>query len=126
MIIYNKYLLVFLSCICSFTLSAQPDLEGSQVEIIKNFDAQLSEANKLYLTPNLPPLDTSSQQLVYNLPTQTLLVEYPAPTIRPIAMKSESTPPTYKGYGKLGFGTPISPYAELSYFDKATENLLKT
>ncbi len=123
MIILNKYIVFIFCCFISVTLSAQPDLEGSQVEIIKNFDAQLSEASKLYLTPVLPPLDTSSQQLIYNLPTQTLEVDYPAPTIRPIAMRSEATPPSYKGYGKIGYGIPRSPYAELSYFDKISDNL---
>ena len=95
---------------------AQPgDLETSEVEIIKNFEASLLEAEKLSLSPTLPPLDTTSQRLIYSVPTPSLSVDYPAPTIRPIAMKAEKLPPKYNLYSKLGFGWPLSPYGELSY-----------
>jgi len=107
-------LIAFLSALSAW---AQPgsDLETSEVEIIKNFEASLLEAEKLSLSPTLPPLDTTSQRLIYSVPTPSLSVDYPAPTIRPIAMKAEKLPPRYNLYSKLGFGTPLSPYGELSY-----------
>jgi hypothetical protein len=94
---------------------AQPDLPSEEVEIIKDFEAALEESTKLVLAPELPPLDSTSRKLLYSIPSKTLNVEYLPPKIRPIAMRKDAIPPLYKGYLKLGYGIPASPYGELSY-----------
>src|SRR5690606_5908415 len=47
--------------------------------------------------------------------SKTINVEYLPPKIRPVAMPRDPVPSTYKGFLKLGYGIPSSPYGELSY-----------
>ncbi len=108
---------VFILSVLSFTVYAQPgeELPSEEVEIIKDFEAALEESNRLEVKPELPPLDTNSRKLIYTIPSKSLQVEYLPPKIRPIAMKRDAIPPIYKGFVKLGYGIPSSPYAEASY-----------
>ncbi|MEM6965712.1 MAG: hypothetical protein AAF573_13170 [Bacteroidota bacterium] len=110
-------------CICLVTLTyqvamAQPSgggLETSEVEVIKEFDARLADTEKLKVLPGLPPLDTISRRLNYNVPTKTVPVDYPDPSLRPIALRKQRVDPGYKGFLKLGYGLPSSPYGEFGY-----------
>ena len=113
-----KIILSVFSCLCyaSFSFAQQPNLDTEEVEIIKDFEARLVDSERLKLNPELPPIDTSAKQLNYNIPSQTLNVDYLAPKIRPIAMSRKKLIPGYKGYAKLGYGLPSSPYGELAYY----------
>jgi len=94
---------------------AQGNLETSEVELIREFEARLTDTEKLKVLPGLPPLDTTSRRLTYTIPTKTLPIDYPAPTIRTIAFKKQRVEKGYKGFLKLGYGTPNSPYGEFGY-----------
>ena len=95
--------------------STDPDLQSSEVEVIKDFEARLADAEKLGVLPGLPPLDTASRKLNYKIPTKSVPVDYPPPTLRPIGIKRAKVDPGYKGFVKLGYGLPSSPYAEFGY-----------
>lgn len=97
---------------------AQPGnggLETSEVEVIKEFEARLKDTEKLKVLPGLPPLDKTPRQLNYNVPTKTVPIEYPDPSLRPIALRRGKIEKGYKGFVKLGYGIPASPYGELGY-----------
>lgn len=101
--------------VCSLNAFAQPELPSEEVEVIKDFEAALEESFKINIKPVLPPVDTSSRNLLYNIPNKTINLEYLPPKIRPVAMKRDPVPPAYKGYLKLGYGIPSSPYGEVSF-----------
>ncbi|MCB0520787.1 MAG: hypothetical protein H6577_21605 [Lewinellaceae bacterium] len=108
------FFLVFISSMATYSF-AQPgtDLPAEQVEVIKIFEAQLAESEKVAVNPELPPTDTSIQRQQYDVPAKSIEVEYQAPRIRPIAHKSdEDIPDAYKTYLKLGGGLPKSIYGE--------------
>ncbi len=95
---------------------AQPDdLPSEEIEVVKEFEAILEESEKLAVNPALPPVDSTSRKLVYDIPSKTLSLDYPPPKIRPIAMKGDAVTEAFKGYTKLGYGIPNSPYGELAY-----------
>ena len=96
---------------------AQPGggLEGGEVEVIKDFEARLADTEKLKVLPGLPPVTTTPRKLNYNIPTRTVPVEYPAPTLRPLALRRGKVDKGYKGFLKLGYGFPASPYGEFGY-----------
>lgn len=96
-------------------LLAQDDLPSGQVDVIKNFDARLLDAEILRVDPQLPPADTSTKRQTYSIPSRTIQVEYLPPAIRPLAMKRESVDEVYNGFGKLGIGLPNSVYGEAGY-----------
>lgn len=107
---------------------AQPgkDLPTGQVEVIKVFEAQLAESEKIGVNPELPPVDTAIKRQTYEVPPKTLEVTYPAPRIRPITYRSEEEiPDIYKAYLKLGAGLPNSIYGE-GAFNTHVETAKKT
>lgn len=118
--IINKYFFFTLLCLISLSthLSAQEDdtLESESVEIIKKFEAQLAESDKLDINPTLPPIDSSNRFANYQINAKPLLIDYPAPDIKPIAMKSEDLPEVKNAFLKAGAGIPNMYYGELSYF----------
>ncbi|MEZ4892590.1 MAG: TonB-dependent receptor [Saprospiraceae bacterium] len=97
--------------------SAQNDLEGDNVTVVKDFDARLLDANKISVSPNLPPLDTSTQRQNYVVPAHpSNQLNYEAPTLRPLGLKRVKTEKDYNGYLKLGGGVPTALYGEGGYY----------
>jgi len=92
-----------------------PNLPSEEVDIIKSFDARLGDAERITLDPELPPLDTSTRRLDYNVFTRTIPVEYLPPKIRPLAMRREKNQEAHDGYLKLGGGFPASIYGKGYY-----------
>lgn len=90
----------------------------------KPFKAKLIESRKLSSRPTLPDATTQGVQVQpYSVPGHNANLEYPAPTIRPVAMPKLKKEEPYKFYGKLGFGWPLSPLAELSYHNGSSEKM---
>lgn len=104
--------------------TAQAQLSGdSQTELLKPFRAKLAKSKKFEATPHLPKLDTnSSKNLQYVVPTHLLGLAYPAPVIRPLAMPKSKAKKNYSFYAKAGFGYPLSPLAEISYYNQNIKN----
>lgn len=111
-----KFLLSASVFLASFTaLSGQNDLPDEQVQVFKNFDARLLDAELLKVNPELPPVDTTTKRQNYEVPARSVKVDYQAPVIRPLAMKREKIDPVYNGYAKLGGGLPNSLFGEAGY-----------
>lgn len=110
-----KYIISSCLLFVSFALLAQGDLPSGQVDIVKNFEARLAEANRVDVRPELPALDTITRRLNYNIVSKDVPVEYLPPRIRPLAFRTETPPTIYDGYARLGFGLPSAFYGELAY-----------
>lgn len=122
MVFNPKYMLAALAF---FALSqaalAQKDLEGDNVTVVKTFDAQLLEANKINVPPTLPALDTSTQKQNYTVPPHPSNIKYDPPKLRPLGVKAAPKEDYYNGFVKLGAGVPNSLYGEGGYYFKAKE-----
>ena len=95
---------------------AQPTLPSESVEVNKKFDALLLDTEPERQSPFLPYIDsTLRDRQTYDVPSKNIDIDYPAPRLRPVAIKAAPKPINYKGYTKLGFGTPMSPYGEVAY-----------
>ncbi len=122
MLFKSKYLLAVLALISfSQTAFAQKDLEGDNVTVVKAFDAQLLEANKINVPPTLPALDTNTQKQNYSVPPHPSNIKYDPPKLRPLGMKAAPKEDAYNGFVKLGGGVPNTFYGEGGYFFKAGE-----
>lgn len=97
------------------TLSAQKDIPTENVSILKDFDARLLESNKIDVPPTLPALDTTTKRQDYLVPPKPLMINYEAPVLRPIGMRSVKQEKPYNGYVKAGGGVPLTMYGELGY-----------
>ncbi len=91
------------------------DLPGSKVEVVKNFEARLAEAHKIRLEPEAEIKNVRDKEFDYHVVEQLLPVEYPAPAINPLNIKTEELPEVYNGFVKAGFGYPLSPYLDAGY-----------
>lgn len=116
---------ILFSCLVltAFAQGGNGNLPGGEIEVVATFEAQLAEVERLEVKPELPPLEDNVNSQTYdNLPTRNLEVNYPAPTIRPIAMKREELPDTYAGYFKAGVGLPNAFMSELGYGKRFSDN----
>ncbi len=121
----NQSVLIFLiGCflIVSNTF-AQGDLSTEQVEVIKDFDARLLDAERIDIIPLLPALDTATRRQNYSINEYTLNVEYLPPKIRPLAMRRDALADSYRGFVKAGAGFPTSFFFDGSYNVVTEDNL---
>lgn len=122
MSIHHKILLaVVLLLSVSQAAFAQKELEGDNVTVVKAFDAQLLEANKINVPPTLPPLDTATQTQTYSVPPHPSSIKYDPPKLRPLGLKAAPKEDAYHGFAKLGAGVPTTLYGEAGYYFKAKD-----
>ncbi|MEL6831410.1 MAG: hypothetical protein AAFP77_00370 [Bacteroidota bacterium] len=110
-----KYIGSICLIILCLQLSAQDDLPSGQVDVVKSFEARLAEAKRINVPAALPPLDTTTRRLNYDVVSKEVPVDYLAPRIRPLAFRTEKPPTVYDGFARLGGGLPSAFYGELSY-----------
>jgi len=96
-------------------LLGQQELPTGEVDVIRSFNARLMETKKFDLQPELPPVDTMTKRQQYNITGRPMNIDYPAPRIRPVALRPEANPEMYPGFARLGGGFPRLLYAEGSY-----------
>lgn len=114
--INKRFIYLFLlAALFGFRLHAQDQLPTEQVDVIKSFNAKLLDAERQNLKPELPPLDTATRRMDYNIVNRTLEVEYLPPKIRPLAMRGDALADVYNGYIKGGGGLPAAFYLEGAY-----------
>ena len=77
----NIALLASLSFLALSSLSAQ--IKSDEVDIIKQFNARLADAERVLLSPKPLPVDTSKNVQQYNIVNRALNVQYLAPRISP-------------------------------------------
>jgi hypothetical protein len=111
---YKSTILVAILWAFSVGLKAQTG-PTDKIDIIKNYEAQLLDANKMKVTPTLPALDTTTKYQDYVVPPRPAKVSYDAPKLRPLGMKSAGKETQYKGFAKVGGGIPASIYGEAGY-----------
>lgn len=109
-------LIIALLLLPSQFVLAQDGKVTDEIQVLSTFNAKLQASNKLSTTPTVPANNTSaSSNLNYQLPTRLLTLKYEPPVIRPLSMKGEKPETVYQFFGKVGYGTPNSPFAELRY-----------
>ncbi|MBK8506306.1 MAG: hypothetical protein IPL46_31360 [Saprospiraceae bacterium] len=102
------------------------DLQTEKVEVVKNFEARLADANKQRLEPAPEVKEVTDQKFDYDIEEKLMQLEYLAPSIRPIGISTDPLDPGYNGFVKAGFGYPISPYLDAGYLfgSSSASNLL--
>ncbi len=111
----NRILITFfLGVIFLVSLPAQ-ELPSEKVEVVKNFEARLADANKLRLDPEAEAKEVSDRKFSYEVEEKILPIEYLPVDIRPASIRSEDMPDVYNGFVKAGFGYPLSPYLDAGY-----------
>ncbi|MEE9438822.1 MAG: hypothetical protein V3V14_07460 [Saprospiraceae bacterium] len=90
-------------------------IEVDEVEVIKTFEAELIDAKKVSLVPEVPTVEKADRNYSYEVTIVPVKIPYPDPAIRPLAMIPDDLPISKSFYAKLGYGTFNAPYADVSY-----------
>ena len=114
-----------LLCTASVLLgqATNPNLEDNSVTVVTNFEARLTDAERVMVNPVPPPTDTTSRRQTYTILPRPLEIEYPAPTIRPRAVQRAEQEKIKNGYAKIGLGVPNALYGDFSYDLTGQDNL---
>lgn len=87
-----KYKLVIASIICvlNIAIGQESELKIEDVSVIKDFDVQIADFNKINIDPALPSFDIKSRIYEYKVRPLPVKLDYEKPKIRPLALKPES------------------------------------
>ncbi len=127
MAIHKKILFisVYLMVLTTLTLNAQvveteiqdttrsKELDLEQVEVVKEFDARIGRVKMIEVQPSIETSETSIKTYEYNITAVPVDVDYPAPVIRPLAMRPILSYESQSHWARLGYSSLNSPYASL-------------
>lgn len=103
--------LVIASCILVFsvptnTLIAQETLPSEQVEVLKNFDAQLTSAKKIHATPKVPVFDTSKTILHFAPKEFEQSPDFTSHSLQMASGQHDEIPSLHNGHVDFAIGLP--------------------
>jgi len=111
-----KYSLIpLLTLMILGTVQSQQNLPVDVIQVVKDFDARLDETEKIKINPRVLAPDTTKKNYRYQVNPGVLDLKYPAPALRPVAMKAGEKIPVYPFYLKAGYGIPQQAYGKLSF-----------
>ena len=90
-------------------------IAGTTLEVIQVYKPEIKPAPKPEYYPTLPPVDTTTPKLTYEVPQQTLYYTYHAQPLRPLALGRDTTLLAYQNYVKLGGGNVSTLYGDAGY-----------
>lgn len=99
----------------SFGINAQTDLPTGKIEVIKDYEVRLVDANKIRIIPPPRVIDSTGRHYEYQLLAVSPTIEYEVAELKPLAIEPEVKPAYYPLFAKAGYGNPNSILGLLSY-----------
>jgi hypothetical protein len=90
-------------------------IEVDQVEVIKAFEAKLTDAKRISVAPKVKAIVPIEKTYNYDITIVPVDIAYPDPVIKPLAMNSDAPKNVDHFFTRLGYGDLNSPYADASY-----------
>ena len=90
-------------------------IEVDQVEVIKAFEAKLSDAKRIDVTPKVKAVVPVEKTYKYDITIVPVDIAYPDPVIKPLAMNPDAPKNVDHFFTRLGYGDLQSPYVDASY-----------
>ncbi|MGF1585850.1 MAG: hypothetical protein ACFCUM_11040 [Bacteroidales bacterium] len=116
-IFMNYRRLAFMSCamflIMTSGIFAQDGIE-KEVIVVRTFEPTVADAPKINLLPSLTDTISVKPVFSYNILPIPLASDFDVEPITPARMSGETVSKLYGSYLKLGVGSYVTPYAELS------------
>lgn len=112
----NLYILSLFTLLGAGNLYAQSGLDaGDKVDVVKDFNARLADAERVRLNPGQPLPDTNRSKITYTISNKALNVQYLPPKVTPQVLKNEPKDTLYGGFVKIGGGLPQALLLEGGY-----------
>jgi hypothetical protein len=120
----SRWLLVILISLISHLISFGQAGTNDEMIVIKQYKSTLEDADKITVAPSIPDEEVAKQNYVYQLPQKDYKSSLFEPNpLKPIALSKEKIERRNGSYIKFGFGTQLTPLAQLAYNDNRTKNL---
>lgn len=95
-----------------------------QVIIMREYDAKVKDADKINLSPNIPEEEDRQPKLSYKVPERDYKdIPFEPNALKPLGMSSDKLERFNSSYVKLGFGSQLTPLAELMYNDNKSKKI---
>ncbi|MBK9734287.1 MAG: hypothetical protein IPO92_04675 [Saprospiraceae bacterium] len=112
--------LIYILVCFSLPIFAQTDtlktkIQLNQVEVIKSFEANLEEAEKITIKSVLPVQKPFNPTYKYDITIVPVELKYPAPQIKPLAMNPDGPFQINKAYLRAGYGALHNPEVLAGY-----------
>jgi hypothetical protein len=98
--------ILFIGTAADLNGQKETDLPAEQVEVLKSFEAQLSDVKKIQATASLPPIDSTPIQSPLHITDIRFDLPYITKELKPLALRSEKSPESYRGFVELAGGSP--------------------
>ena len=120
-----KNLFIFACLVISFKGFSQTNASVDSTTIISITDYKpfLSDAFKIKENPVINDTNKIIPELKYSFLDKQVPVTFEIDPIKPAKIKGEPLVKLYHGYAKVGFGTNVTPLAEVYYNDVRSKNL---
>lgn len=114
--------MLFVFLLTSGMLHAQ--VGNEEVIVVKEYEATISDAQKINIPPDIPETPDIKPVLQYNIP-QKVFGDFTFETnpVKPLALSAEKLAVYNHSFIKIGFGSQLSPLVQLAYNDNKTKNL---
>jgi hypothetical protein len=109
---FNNILVLLFLAISSALLG---QIEVNQVEVVKQFEAELEDAEKINIQPILTIPKIEKRQYKYDVTIVPLSLKYPEPIIKPLAMKKDDPIDVSNFYFKGGYGNLSNPLVKFRW-----------
>ena len=97
---------------------------NDQVIIMRDYDAKVKDADKVSLSPNIPEEETRTPKLSYKVPEHDFKdIPFEPNPLKPLGMSADKLEKFNSSYIKLGFGSQLTPLAELMYNDNKSKKI---
>ncbi len=97
---------------------------NEEVIVVKEYEAKISDAQKINIQPNIPEIEETKPVLSYSIPAKDYKDGvFETSNMKPVSMSKEKWEKFNSGFVKIGFGSQIMPIAQLAYNDNRTKNL---
>lgn len=97
----------------SSLVSAQ--IEVNQVEVVKQFEAEIEEAEKINIPPVIAIPKMEKKKYKYDVTIVPLSLKYPEPEIKPLSMKRDEAIESDQFYLKGGYGNLKNPFMKFRW-----------
>lgn len=103
----KKYIIILLVILLAFQSNGQQDdIKFDNVQVIKEFNADIGNFNKVNIDPKLHSFDLKSRNYKYVVRAVPLKLSYEKPKIRPLALTTPEPKSINNSNIKLGYGIP--------------------
>lgn len=98
---------------------------NDQMVILKEFEGKVKEADKISLAPDIPDIKDAPVKFNYKVPEREFKqVAFEPNPLKPLGMAADKLERYNGSYIKLGFGSQLTPLAELMFNDNKVKNMV--